>query len=81
MNLTELTEFLIKSIVKDPDTVSVKQFDTDEDFITIEVLVNNEDIGAVIGKGGKIANSIRTIVQASAYANNLKKVRINIDSI
>ena len=77
MNLTELTEFLIKNIVKDPDTVSVKMFETDEEFITIEVLVSNEDMGAVIGKGGKIAN----IIQASAYANNLKKVRINIDSI
>ena len=81
MNLTELTEFLIKNIVKDPDTVSVKQFETDEEFITIEVLVSSEDMGAVIGKGGKIANAIRTIIQASAYANNLKKVRINIDSI
>lgn len=81
MNLVELTEYLIKSIVKDPDTVSVRMFDTDEDYLTIEVLVSNEDMGAVIGKSGKIANAIRTIVQASAYANNEKKVRINIDSL
>lgn len=81
MNLVELTEYLIKSIVKDPDTVSVKKFDTDEEFITIEVLVSDEDMGAVIGRSGKIANAIRTIVQASAYANKEKKVRINIDSI
>ena len=79
MSLVELTSFLVKSVVKDPDMVSVKEFEDDE-FITIEVLVNSEAIGSVIGKKGAIANAIRTIVQASAYANNLKKVKINIDS-
>ena len=48
--------------------------------MTIEVLVSNDEIGAVIGRGGTIANSIRTIVQAAAYNTNHKKVRINIDS-
>ena len=81
MDLVALTEFLVKSIVKDPDTISVKQFDDEEETITIEVLVDNKDMGTVIGKGGNIANAIRTIVQASAYANDNKKVRINIDSL
>lgn len=80
MNLVELTSFLIKSIVNDPDMVSIKQIAEDEEYITIEVLVDNSVIGSIIGKQGSIANAIRTIVQASAYANNLKKVRINIDS-
>lgn len=80
MKIAELTEFLIKSLVKEPDMVSVKQFD-DEDSTIVEVLVSNDDMGAVIGKGGNIANSVRTIVQAAAYANGLKKVKINIDSI
>lgn len=80
MDLVELTNFLVKSLVKDPEMVSVKQFDDEEEFITIQVLVDNDEIGAVIGKKGMIANAIRTIVQASAYANGLKKVRINIDS-
>lgn len=77
--LVELTEYLVKSLVKDPDSVSVKEI-TDEEFVTIEVLVSNDEIGAVIGRGGTIANSIRTIVQAAAYNTNHKKVRINIDS-
>ena len=81
MKLVELTEYLIKSLVKDPDSVSVKQFDLEEDFITIEVLVNEDDMGIVIGKNGNTAQAIRTIVQASAYINENKKVRINIDSI
>ena len=80
MSLVELTEHLVKSLVKDADMVSVKQFDDQEDIITIQVLVNDSDMGAVIGRSGNIANAIRTIVQASAYANNMKKVRINIDS-
>ena len=80
MNLVELTEFLVKSVVTDPDMVSVKQFEDDEECITIQVLVDSSVIGSVIGKQGIIANAIRTIVQASSYANGLKKVKINIDS-
>ena len=80
MNLVELTEFLVKSVVTDPDAVSVKQFEDDEEYITIQVLVDKDVISSVIGKQGIIANAIRTIVQASSYANGLKKVKINIDS-
>ena len=80
MNLVELTEFLVKSVVIDPDAVSVKQFEDDEEYITIQVLVDKDVISSVIGKQGIIANAIRTIVQASSYANGLKKVKVNIDS-
>ncbi len=80
MKLVELTEFLVKSVVSDPDMVSVKQFEDDEDYIIIQVLVDDSVIGSVIGKKGIIANAIRTIVQASSYANGLKKVKVNIDS-
>jgi len=80
MKMVELTEFLVKSLVKDPEMVSVKQFDDEDDTMIIQVLVNEDEMGAIIGRGGNIANSIRTIVQASAYANGEKKVRINIDS-
>lgn len=80
MNLVDLTEFLVKSAVTDPDMISVKQFEDEEEYITIQVLVDESVIGSVIGKQGIIANAIRTIVQASAYANGMKKVKINIDS-
>ena len=79
MQLSDLTEFLVKSLVKNPDMVSVKAFD-DEDKITIEVLVSTEDMGRVIGKKGMIVNAIRTIVQASSYLNHEKRTVINIDS-
>lgn len=80
MNLVELTSYLVKNLVSEPEMVSVKQFEDEEDIITIQVLVSNDDMGAVIGKGGKIANSIRTIVQASTSIHYQKKVKINIDS-
>ena len=80
MNLVELTEFIVKNLVTDPEGVSVRQID-DEEYILIEVIVNNDDMGCVIGKSGKIANAIRTIIQASSYANGEKKVKINIDSM
>lgn len=80
MDLVALTEYLVKSIVKEKDMVSVKKFDDEEDYITIQVLVDSSDMGAVIGKNGMNVNAIRTLVQASSYINNLKKVKINIDS-
>jgi len=80
MDLVKLTEYLVKLLVKNPENVSVKEFESDDDQIIIQVLVDSESMGSVIGKGGKIASSIRTIVNASSYISNNKKVRINIDS-
>ena len=81
MSLVELTEFLVKALVVNKDNVSVKEFESDqENTILIQVLVDSEDIGRVIGKGGKLANSVRTLVQASSYIKDNKKVKINIDS-
>ena len=79
MDLVALTEYLVKSIVKEKDMVSVKQFEDDEEYITIQVLVDSSDMGAIIGKDGVNANALRTLVQASSYINGLKKVKINID--
>ena len=67
MNLVTLTETIIKKIVSDPESVSVKEFETEEENeIQIEVLISADDMGKVIGKNGKIINSIRTIDQASS---------------
>jgi predicted RNA-binding protein YlqC (UPF0109 family) len=80
MNAVELTEFLIKNLVKEPDMVSVKQLADEDDSTVIQVLVDNNDMGAVIGRSGNIAKAIRVLVQASAYATCQKRVRIDIDS-
>lgn len=79
MTLVELTEMIVKSLVSDPDSISVKEFSSDDEII-IEVVVKEEDIGSVIGREGKIANSIRTVVQASSYLKDNKRVKINISS-
>lgn len=81
MNLVQLTEVIIKKIVSDPDSVSIKEFETDEEnTIQIEVLISSSDMGKVIGKNGKTINSIRTIVQASSSLEDNKKVKINVDA-
>ena len=80
MSLVELTEMIIKSLIKDSESVSVKQFDTEEETV-IEVIVPEDEMSSVIGREGKIANSIRTIVQASSYLKDNKRVKININSI
>ena len=81
MQLVVLTTDIIKKIVSDPESVSVKEFDTEEEnTIQIEVLISSDDMGKVIGKNGKIINSIRTIVQASSSLEDNKKVKINVDS-
>lgn len=80
MDLVKLTESIIKSLVEDEDAVSVKQFPTDEDnVILIQVIVSEADIGRVIGKSGRTANAIRTLVQASSFLKENKYVKIDID--
>lgn len=77
----ELTETIIKKIVKEPDMVSVKEFETDEeDTVQIEIMVPASEMPKLIGKDGNMINSIRTIVQASSYLNGNKKIKINVDS-
>ena len=82
MDLIGLTETIIKKLVSDPENISVKEFETDEEnTIQIEVLISADDMGRVIGKNGKTINSIRTIVQAaSSLTEENKRVRINVES-
>ena len=81
MDLVKMTEYLVKNLVTHKEEVVVKEFPSEnEKDIIIEVLVNEEDIGKVIGRNGKIANSIRTLVQASSYLQDNKHVRINIEN-
>ena len=80
MELINLTEYLVKQLLPNEENISVKEVESEGDIV-IQVLVPNECMSILIGKGGNIANSIRTIVQAAAYVKKLGKVRINIDSI
>ncbi len=81
MNLVELTKEIVTNLVSDKESVEVKEFESeDENTILIQVMVAGNDIGKVIGKEGKCAKALRTLVQASSYLKDNKKVKINIDS-
>ena len=80
MELVEFTENLVKDLAKNPDMVKVSEFKKEDESIVLEIIVHEDDMGAIIGKGGKMASSIRIIVQAYAYLHNMKHVNINIDS-
>ena len=78
MQLVELTTDIIKKIVSDPESVSVKEFDTEEEnTIQIEVLISSDDMGKVIGKQGRIAKALRTVVRAAGSKGN-KKIMVDI---
>ncbi len=80
MDLVELTKEIVMALAKDKESVSVKEFETDEEnTILIEVMVSEEDIGRIIGKDGRNSNALRTLVQASSYLKDNKRVKINID--
>ncbi len=80
MDIVEYTLFLVKSVAKESDLVSVKEIGSDEDCINLEVLVKESDMGAVIGKSGNTAKAIRTLVQAYSYLHDKKKVKLNIEA-
>ena len=80
MDLVTLTEEIVKSLVEDTDAVRVKEFPTEEDnVILIQVMVAEDDMGRVIGKSGRTANAIRTLIQASSSLKDNKYVKIDID--
>ena len=63
--MTELLEFLVKALVEEPEKVVVEELEEDGDLV-YEISVAEADLGRVIGKGGRIANAIRTIAKAAA---------------
>ena len=74
--MKELVEIIAKSLVDAPDQVVVTET-TDEHTITVELTVAPDDMGKVIGKSGRIAKAIRTVVKAAASKSD-KKVIVDI---
>jgi predicted RNA-binding protein YlqC (UPF0109 family) len=62
----ELLEYLAKALVDDPDAVRVESFDEDDGSVVLELSVGDEDYGQVIGRGGRTANALRTVLKAAA---------------
>ncbi len=65
MQYRELVEYMVKSLVDNPDQVELNEIESEKSTI-LELSVTKEDIGKVIGKHGRIARAIRTIINASA---------------
>jgi hypothetical protein len=61
-----LLEYLAEGLVEDPDAVSVEQFEEDNGTVVLELCVGPEDYGRVIGRGGRTAHALRTVVKAAA---------------
>lgn len=74
--MKELVEFIAKSIVDAPDEVKVEE-ETEEDSIILKLQVADEDKGRVIGKQGRIAEAMRTLLRVKA-AKASTKVRLEI---
>lgn len=72
----ELVEYIAKSLVDNPEQVSVNEVEGSQSLI-IELKVAPEDMGKVIGKQGRIAKAIRTVVKAAATKEN-KRVIVEI---
>ena len=71
--MRELLEYIAKSLVNNPDAVSVTEIKSDsERSVTLELRVAREDMGKVIGRQGKIARTIRTIMKAAAVKENTR---------
>jgi predicted RNA-binding protein YlqC (UPF0109 family) len=71
--MKELVQFLARQLVNNPDAVEVKEVHGDTASV-LELRVAKEDLGRVIGKQGRIANSIRIILNAVAARTNRKVV-------
>lgn len=74
--MRELVEFLVRALVEAPDRVEVEEFEEDGDLV-LEVTVAEDDLGRVIGRGGRIANAIRTVARA-AGARDDRRVIVDI---
>lgn len=74
--MKELVEFIAKSLVDSPEQVEVTE-KVEDNTVTISLKVASDDMGKVIGKQGRIAKSIRTVVKACASKDD-KKVIVDI---
>jgi len=73
MNYKDLVEYMVKSLVDNPEKVEIREIEGEKSTI-LELKVTKEDIGKVIGKHGRIARAIRTIINASATKSGKRVV-------
>jgi predicted RNA-binding protein YlqC (UPF0109 family) len=72
--MSELLEYLARGLVDSPEQVSVEQFEEDDGTVVLELAVGDEDYGKVIGRGGRTAKALRTVVKAAAVREKRRAV-------
>ena len=75
--MKELVEYIVKGLVDRPDEVAVSENRRGGD-VALQLHVSADDMGRVIGKGGKVANALRALLRAMAAKDNLR-VTLDID--
>ena len=75
--MRELLVYLAQQLVDEPDEVEVEQFEEDDGTLVLELSVADDDYGKVIGRGGRTAHALRTVVKAAAVKDN-RRVLVDI---
>jgi predicted RNA-binding protein YlqC (UPF0109 family) len=73
----DLLEYLARLLVQAPEEVRVEQFEEDDGTVILELAVASDDYGRIIGRGGRTANALRTVVKAAATEEN-RRVLLDI---
>lgn len=79
INYEKFLSDLVGPLILHPEEMVVKKFSEEDDVITIQIMVHADDVGRIIGRKGRIINSVRTIAYACA-ARYGKKIEISVDS-
>jgi predicted RNA-binding protein YlqC (UPF0109 family) len=74
MDPTELLEYLAEGLVDDPEAVEVERFEESDGTIVLELAVGPDDYGKVIGRGGRTAAALRTVLGAVASGDGQRVV-------
>ena len=73
--MEELLEYLARSLVDQPDEVSVEAFEEDDGTVVLELRVAEDDAGKVIGRGGRTVAALRTVMKAAAVRHDRPSAR------
>ena len=75
--MREFLVYLVGALVDHPDRVRVEEFEEDDGTLVLELSLAEDDYGQVIGRGGRTAQAIRTVVKAAAVKDN-RRVLVDI---
>lgn len=71
---TDLVEYIAKAVVDHPDEVRVEREQDDEDYIIYQLHVSPEDIGKIIGRGGRVARAMRTLLKVASIKHDERSI-------